>query len=1664
MLRSAILSAIVFSIVVPASDSFAQRRGPRVAGENPAATAPASNAASKQTLADDWMSTIEWRSIGPANMSGRITSIAVYETEPRIWYIASASGGLLKTENGGQSFEYQFGDQSTVSIGDVQVCQTDPNLVWVGTGEANPRNSVSWGDGVYKSTDGGKTWKNMGLKDSFQIGKIAIHPKNPDVVFVGALGRLWGRNEERGLFKTTDGGKAWKKVLYVNDQTGVIDVEIHPKNPDIMLAATYERERDGFDGNDPGKKYGEGAGLYRSTDGGESFVRVTDGLPNCKLGRIGLDWFRKNPDFVYAIVESEKIAAVPANAGYAGLSGENADVGAKMTDVVEGSPAAKGGLLNGDIVIQVEGDFVGSYDEFLAAIRKNVAGDEVKLIVVRERKQVDLVITLGQRQNTTGRDGRPRNSEFTGTLGGQAANLQGQQGGENESDYGGIYMSADAGTTWKRINTLNPRPMYYSEVRVDPSSRDFMYVLGTELWRSKDKGETFTGDGGNRVHPDNHALWIDPKDGQHMIAGCDGGIYVTWNRMDNWEHLNNVAIGQFYHVGLDHTLDYKVYGGLQDNGSWGAPVQIGGNGPLNTDWFNVGGGDGFVTHVDPNDSDQIYFESQNGAMGRINLRTGERGFIRPQPPRGTQYRFNWKTPFILSPHNSTIHYSAGNYVFRSLFKGDKVQAISPDIANTNQGTGTAISESSITPGVIYVGTTDGAVWMTRDGGQKWEEVFVKIQKDDKPATEQESESGGGGGGSQSGAGGESGASEAQPESADAGEQPTDAPPSGETSRESGRRRPRDQQRTEPPAGESAEGKTDVPPETGDDADKPKVETESAELVKAEQDKEEEAKVLAAKKSADAEKKKAAAEKRAARQKEAAEKRAEKRRLAQLEKVKKEAEAEAAKRKDGIDPTRPPTTTEMPETGKADIAKVSDETKQLIGNWQGNMEYDQLPEDQRWIKMVVAIHDDGSLTGTFTTPRSESKLSDFVFNESGNTITWKGTNSVQNVTFKAEITDGKKLAGTLDMSTFSVPFTLEKSAEKTDKQPSDKSDGSVLTRIHPTNSFPVSFVAYVTAGQQDDPLSGTWKAKMLGDEIPDGQNEFELQLTLEADNSISGKAVSQMGELDVYEGNFSKESGKFTCKVADNESGLDATVTGSIANGKMSGTIEAAGGQFKVEFEGERIPEVVAADENEKTEPAQEAEPAAADKQEESKKPETVQEKTPVVVVASEGDLITGMWEGRFISDFMQGDRAKFTMALKKSAEGKITGWYGTGQGNGEIEEGKFDAEKNSIQFMGSSERSELDFSGTLTGERLAGTTEVVGREFSFEFEAKRTSTTYSESESTSATAPESAPTGTGKPLGELVPGPRWVSSLEASKHSASRVYITLDGHRSNDDDPYVFVSEDYGKSWSSILANVPKSGGSTLVIREDIENPDLLFLGCEFSAWVSIDRGKSWTRFAGGLPTVAVHDFAIHPLSGDVVAATHGRSLWVADVTALRKLRSELLDDDAALLQPANVIRWRGLKSFGDTGNNSFRGAAPVQQAEIYYYLGSRQQNVRIEIRDIKGEPVRSFVGESTAGLHQIQWDLRRESTEQSQGQGQNPGRGQGQGPGRGEGQRRGGAGVPVGEYIVLLETGGKQFRQVLEIQSDPNQPASGVAEEAYEFESIFSGFDETPTAIEKIR
>ena len=799
-----------------------------------AATQNTGGAADAVSLPASWVSGLKWRGIGPASMGGRITAISVCESDPNRYWVATASGGLLKTTNNGVTFEHQFDKEATVSVGAVCVAPSNPEIVWVGTGENNPRNSVSFGDGVYKSLDGGKTWQNVGLRDTYQIGDVIVHPKDPNTVYVGALGRLWGRNKERGLYKTTDGGATWNQILYLDDKTGVIDLAMSPSDPETLLVAMWERKRDAFDAvrgtpppeeghdaYDPAVKWGDKAGIYRTTDGGKSFKKVSSGLPSSNFGRVGLDWYQKNPNVVFAIVDCRKIGMgkAPSNA-YAGIQGVDAPNGARLTVVTDGAPAAAAGLLAGDVVTRFGSYTIESYERLTNAIRAYEPNETVPVTVRRANAALEVQLTLAKRPDSADPNrasaavilralvedvaegvrvrtvltggvaeasglqpgdviveagGKPaatqqallpqlqtlrpgsrlrltvlrgterKNIELRTPRGdvsgpggssvqrpwgfmyaGQQPNIQEFQG-EDGQEYGGVYRSDDAGATWKRINSLNPRPMYFSQVRVDPMDERYLYVLGVSLYRSRDGGKTFKPDGSDQVHADQHALWINPRDGRHMVLGCDGGFYATYDRMDTWDHLNHKAIAQFYHVAVDSRTPYRALGGLQDNGSWSGPSQgLAGSGPINEDWYNIGQGDGFVCRVDPKDPDLVYSESQDGNIVRRHLKTGERAQLRPRAGRGQSYRFNWNTPFILSSHNSAIFYSAGNFVFKSVKRGDDLKVISPEISRTGRGTATALSESPRNPDVLWVGTDDGNLWVTQDGGSKWSNVTRNV--------------------------------------------------------------------------------------------------------------------------------------------------------------------------------------------------------------------------------------------------------------------------------------------------------------------------------------------------------------------------------------------------------------------------------------------------------------------------------------------------------------------------------------------------------------------------------------------------------------------------------------------------------------------------------------------------------------------------------------------------------------------------------------------------------------------------------------------------------------------------------------------------------------------------------------------------------------------------
>ncbi|MDE2804387.1 MAG: glycosyl hydrolase [Gemmatimonadota bacterium] len=599
--------------------------------------------ATAQTTLETAISHLQYREIGPALMGGRIADLAVVESKPQVFYIATGTGGVWKTENHGTSWTPLFDDQPTSSIGDVTLDQSNPNLVWVGTGEPQNRQSSGWGNGVYKSTDAGNTWRHMGLDATKHIGRILIHPRNPDIVYVAAVGDLWGPNEERGVYRTHDGGETWENVLHIDAHTGAIDLAMDPGDPNTIFAAMYQRQRTGwgFNGGGPG------SGLYRTFDGGDSWTELTAGLPGGDKGRIGVDIFRQDGNVVYALVEAD---ARSPDAGFFGGGG----------------------------------------------------------------------------------------------------------GGESQS---GLYRSLDRGDSWEKMSNTNPRPMYYSQVRIDPTNVDRIYVLGGNLMVSDDGGRTFRSDGAAQVHVDHHALWINPNDPDHLILGSDGGVVASWDGTAHWRMFDNLPLGQFYAIGFDMRDPYYVCGGLQDNDPWCGPSNTRSfHGIRHQDWYETAYGDGFFTIVDPTDSTIVFSESQNGNMNRYDLTTGEKTPMRPiTGPRADgdtakTYRFNWNSPLQLSPHDPATVYLGANYLLRSRDRGmsweevggldltkqiDRAELeimgvpgsepqMSVNDGISTYGNLTAFAESPLAPGLLYVGTDDGNVQISRDDGATWTNVADRI--------------------------------------------------------------------------------------------------------------------------------------------------------------------------------------------------------------------------------------------------------------------------------------------------------------------------------------------------------------------------------------------------------------------------------------------------------------------------------------------------------------------------------------------------------------------------------------------------------------------------------------------------------------------------------------------------------------------------------------------------------------------------------------------------------------------------------------------------------------------------------------------------------------------------------------------------------------------------
>ena len=686
------------------------------------------------------------RELGPASMGGRVIGLAVDEQRPAKFYVATASGGLWKTVNNGTTFTPLFQNQAVMSIGAVAIEAKNSEHIWLGTGEANNRNSTSYGNGVYYSADGGKTWKHKGLAKTLHVGRIAIRPDDPKTVFVAAVGSLWGPNPERGLYRTRDGGETWKLVLKKDDRTGATEVRIDPENPDIVYCALYERQRDAFDGNHPAKRWGPGSGLYKSSDGGDSWKQMRKGLPTCDIGRVSMDIYRKDPRLVYALIETEKIGMRPEGApepkkgkrGTAlmgiGNTGADEQGGAKLTQVSEGGPSYTAGLRSGDVVLELAGEGTTSYAEMLAVLREQRANDKQPVKVLRDGKLLSFEITFGDRSAQGGRGGGNSRTPFADRIGGQVANRSKSQGPQG-FECGGLFLSKDRGESWERINSINPRPYYFSQVRVDPSDNQRIYICGIQFHWSFDGGKSFKSRSKQitmaNVHVDYHALWVDPKNGKHLLLGCDGGVNLTYDRCRNWETLENLAIGQAYHAVADTQRPYWIYAGFQDNGSWGSPSATRRReGITNADVFKIGGGDGFVCRVDAEEPQVVFSESQGGNIGWRNLITGARGRVSKMRDRN----WNWNTPFILSQFNSRTLYYGGSKLYRSSDRGRHAQAISASLVRkvpkgakpSARPSLSSISESPRKPSILWVGTDDGKLWVTKDGGKVWSDVSDKL--------------------------------------------------------------------------------------------------------------------------------------------------------------------------------------------------------------------------------------------------------------------------------------------------------------------------------------------------------------------------------------------------------------------------------------------------------------------------------------------------------------------------------------------------------------------------------------------------------------------------------------------------------------------------------------------------------------------------------------------------------------------------------------------------------------------------------------------------------------------------------------------------------------------------------------------------------------------------
>ena len=628
----------------------------------------ASPAFAQSRLAEVVRTGFDYRNLGPYRAGSWITDLAIPDS-PRshlyTFYAAARNGGLWKTTNNGTTFVPVFENQSVSSVGAVAVAPSNDQIVWLGSGDNSATRSANRGDGVYKSVDAGRTWQHMGLRGTLQIARIVIHPTNPEIVYIAALGPLFSNSAERGLFKTVDGGKNWKKVLYVDEQTGAVDIVLNRNSPNTMYAATYQHQRRPWillDG-------GPGSGVHKSVDGGETWKKLGGGFPTGHIGRIGLDISRKDPRILYAILEDFNPAPVQTAANAAGRA------------------AAGGG----------------------------------------------------------GGGGAGGTGRAAGGGAGRATGAGAGRGPAVRNVGGGIYRSDDAGATWRKTSAetedLSNKSGYaFNQIRVNPANPDQIFITGANLRGSNDAGRTW-GRSFVRAFGDFRTFWIDPQNPQRMIAGSDGGVYISYDGGTTVDHRYNIPLGEVYALTVDMEEPYNIYAGLQDHESWKGPsngvnASVGGIG----DWSTVAVGDGMYNQVDPTDSRWVYNTQEFGRLGRFDQLRRVRETIAPTRPAGSgpPLRFNWVAPFRISPHNPKTLYAGAQLLFRSVDRGDNWTEISPDLTRNDPAkisppgssiqfcTITTISESPARQGVIWVGIDDGTVQVTRDGGNSWQNVTAAI--------------------------------------------------------------------------------------------------------------------------------------------------------------------------------------------------------------------------------------------------------------------------------------------------------------------------------------------------------------------------------------------------------------------------------------------------------------------------------------------------------------------------------------------------------------------------------------------------------------------------------------------------------------------------------------------------------------------------------------------------------------------------------------------------------------------------------------------------------------------------------------------------------------------------------------------------------------------------